>query len=87
MISWALIAAAAIALLWPLKKPAKAPPVYDLSPIEREPAKPRVPLYLDAVACLQTVQRRLSATGHMDDDQRAAIDTLTLALTAGSDQE
>lgn len=86
MIMYALIAAAAVALLWPSQKP-KARPTFNPTPLEVTPPKPRVPLYLDAVASLQTVQRRLAATDNLDDDQRAAIDTLTLALTAGSDQQ
>lgn len=86
MIMYALIAAAAIALLWPSQKPKKAPPAFDMSSLEQPPL-PRVPLYLDAVSSLQTVQKRLAATDCLDDEQRSAIDTLTLALSAGSSQE
>jgi hypothetical protein len=39
-----------------------------------------------AIADLAIVRRRLIETKQLDDKSRAAIDTLTLALVAGSDQ-
>jgi hypothetical protein len=45
--------------------------------------------YEDAIRNLAVVRARLLATGHLGDEkspQRAAIDTLTLALVAGSDK-
>lgn len=88
MIIYALIAAAIAALFVPWKKgsvqPASLP--FDLSSVDAVPAKPVGIAYLDAVASLQTVQRRLIQTGQLDEEQRVALDTLTLALSAASEQ-
>lgn len=48
---------------------------------------PQHPSFLDATRDLANVRKRLLSTGHLDDDQREAIDTLQLALTSGSDEE
>lgn len=42
--------------------------------------------YQKAMADLASVRKRLADTKHLDDKVKAAIDTLTLALVAGSDQ-
>jgi len=42
--------------------------------------------YQSAMTCLANVRRRLLDTKQLDDKVKAAIDTLTLALVAGSDQ-
>ena len=42
--------------------------------------------YQKAIADLANVRRRLADTKQLDDKVKAAIDTLTLALVAGSDQ-
>jgi hypothetical protein len=42
--------------------------------------------YQKAMADLATVRRRLVETKQLDDQAKKAIDTLTLALVAGSDQ-
>jgi hypothetical protein len=45
--------------------------------------------YEDAIHNLARVRARLNTTGHLGEEkspQRAAIDTLTLALVAGSDK-
>lgn len=45
--------------------------------------------YEEAIHNLALVRSRLNVTGHLGDEkspQRAAIDTLTLALVAGSDK-
>lgn len=42
--------------------------------------------YQRAMADLATVRRRLIETKQLDDAAKKAIDTLTLALVAGSDQ-
>lgn len=42
--------------------------------------------YQSAMADLASVRRRLLQTKQLDDKVKAAIDTLTLALVAGSDQ-
>jgi len=88
MIIYVLLAAAALALFmpWPLRKAAK--PALDLSKYD-EPVvvKPKHPEYIHSVAALQTVQKRLSHTEHLDEEQQEAINVLALALTAGSDQQ
>ena len=83
MIIIALIAAAAIVMLWP----AARKPVTPIDFVVDEPVetKPRVPAYLQSVESLQTVQRRLSATDRLGEDQVEAINILTLALAAGSE--
>lgn len=43
------------------------------------------PSYRDAIANLATVRLRLRATERLGDEQKAAVDTLTLALVDGSD--
>ena len=54
------------------------------------PASPGAPVgYEDAIHNLALVRTRLNSTGLLGDEkspQRAAIDTLTLALVAGSDK-
>lgn len=44
------------------------------------------PTYSDVMADLQSVRLRLIRTGCLSDDQRSAIDVLTLALVDGSDK-
>jgi hypothetical protein len=54
------------------------------------PVAPTAPVsYQDAISNLALVRARLNSTGLLGDEkspQRAAIDTLTLALVAGSDK-
>jgi len=52
----------------------------------KTPASPKGPTYRDAIAHLADVRLRLTLTQKLGDDQRAAIDVLTLALVDGSDQ-
>ncbi len=52
-----------------------------------QPAAPRPgPSYEKAIADLASVRRRLVETENLGDAQKAAVDTLTLALVAGSDK-
>ncbi len=44
------------------------------------------PSYQDAIAHLATVRLRLLGTEKLGDEQKKAIDTLTLALVDGSDR-
>ena len=88
MIAYALIAAAGIALLWPSKKP--KPSDIDLGKLVDD--KPVVPAskgitYIQSVASLQNVQKRLEATEELDEEQREAINVITLALVRGSSSE
>jgi hypothetical protein len=88
MIAYALIAAAGIALLWPSTKKPKVD--FDLGKLEGEkviPAAPKQITYIQAVAALQTVQKRLDATEELDEDQCEAINVITLALVRGSSSE
>jgi hypothetical protein len=71
--NWAQIAAAVAAVavgLWPQLK-----------------VIPKVgPTYQEAIANLALVRARLLATENLADEQKKAIDALTLALVAGSDK-
>lgn len=84
MIVWVLVAAAAVLLFWPPAKQAANP--YTPSPAELAPPQPRIPTYIDAVACLQTVRHRLVETEQLGEAQQDAIDTITLALVRGSER-
>jgi hypothetical protein len=53
-------------------------------PATPRPAKASVS-YEEAIHNLAVVRSRLVATSHLSDEQKKAIDTLTLALVAGSD--
>lgn len=72
-----LLAAAAAAMFWPTK------PTLPKLPEKREPA---IPTFLEATAALASVRHRLAAGDLLGDAERKAIDTLQLALTAGSDK-
>jgi hypothetical protein len=48
--------------------------------------RPAGPTYQGAIADLAVVRLRLLETQQLTEQARAAIDTLTLALVAGSDQ-
>ena len=88
MITYALIAAAGIALLWPSHKKNKID--IDLGKLEGEkitPVAPKKITYIQAVASLQNVQKRLDATEELDEDQCEAINVITLALVRGSSGE
>lgn len=80
-----LALAAAIAFLPSLLKAAKP---LALGPADLVPAKPPhlAPTYQSAIADLAHVRLRLLKTDLLDDKAKAAIDTLTLALVAGSDK-
>lgn len=89
MTTYLLIAAAAV-VLYPaianrLRRNAKAEPWGDIKLIAPPPAS--TPTFLDATRDLANVRKRLTATGHLEDEQREAIDVLQLALTSGSDSE
>lgn len=79
----ALLAAALAVFLWPTKPPS---PAYLNASTPATPAPPPgPPTYHAAIHALVTVRARLSATEHLTDATKAAVDTLTLALVAGSD--
>jgi len=54
-------------------------------PLVRQFFTPAMPTYKDSINHLAAVRARLRETGHLSDDQRKAIDVLTLALVDGSD--
>lgn len=74
-----------IYLLWPRGDGAKS--VVTIStPTASTPAAAG-PNYQAAVANLSAVRSRLVKTSSLTDEAKSAIDTLTLALVAGSDKE
>lgn len=85
MITFLAIAAAAVFLLWPSPKKAPQP----IAPPELAPpvVVPRSPSYQAAMSCLADVRARLSHTEKLGEKETAAIDTITLALVAGSDDK
>lgn len=86
MIAYALIAAAAVALLWPSKKiDNKVIDLLEDKPV-KQPERKHI-TYLDAVACLQKVSKRLESTQELEDEQREALEVITLALSRGSVSE
>jgi hypothetical protein len=92
-----LIIGAAVALLWPssltmlwgltkllpdsISLPKAIKPTSSTSCI-----KATNPTFIEATQCLANVKSRLNATEQSDDDTTAAINTLQLSLTAGSDE-
>jgi hypothetical protein len=90
MTSYAQAAAATLAVcvaLWPQIKEVVA------WLAARQPSLPTIvkpsavhPTYAEAMADLQNVRLRLIKTECFADDQRSAIDVLTLALVDGSDK-
>ena len=89
MIVYALIAAAALALLWPSKLVPKKPTINidELDKIKPIQPERHAVKYLEAVACLQKVAKRLELTEELDDEQKEALEVITLALSRGSVSE
>jgi len=81
---WALIIAGVVVLFWPNKKSGEFKPHVPDTIAPDAPAK--TTKYIDSVAALQTVRERLLVTDQLDEEQQEAINTLTLALVAGSEQ-
>lgn len=81
-IQWTGVAVAVVVALWPQIKtlagrlPSVAPSV----------ERPLGPSFEAALGDLASVRLRLVRTGALDDDQKKAIDVLTLALVDGSDK-
>lgn len=83
----ALVAAALAVLLWPAAK-RPSPILFPAATVPAPPGPPAPPAaatYAHAIHALAFVRGRLSATDHLGDAERAAIDAITLALVAGSD--
>lgn len=87
------IVAAALVVLWPQIKFAgswlavAAAGLMDRQP-EGEPERPATigPSFTDAVGHLSKVRARLITTDALGEEQKKAIEVLTLALVAGSDK-
>ena len=85
MIFLSCLVAAVAVLFWPSHKvTADYLPKFSL-PKATEPVRETVS-YEAAIHDLAHMRLRLIATDHLDDAVRTAIDTITLALVAGSDQ-
>ena len=85
MILLSCLVAAVAVLFWPSHKvTADYLPKFSL-PKATEPVRETVS-YEAAIHDLAHMRLRLIATDHLDDAVRTAIDTITLALVAGSDQ-
>ena len=78
-----LAAAAAAFFLWPAKSSSPVAP----GPFAMAGQTKPHPTYQASLAALAAVRLRLLQTEQLDDDRKAAIDALTLALVAGSDKE
>lgn len=85
MMTWLLAVAAAAVALWPTGKKPGGFSLDDLAGLEPPPK--RAGNYLDAVAALQVVRARLVHTDELSDEAVEALNTLTLSLAAGSDEE
>lgn len=79
----------AAAMLWAAVKPAPGaapPPAPHVLPLPGSEPVSTVVSYESAIHDLAIVRSRLAATQLLDDPAKKAIDTLTLALVAGSDK-
>lgn len=84
MMTVLLLAAAAAVLFWPAPK--KDSP-YASAPVPYGPPPPPKPAsYIEAVAALQLVRKRLAATDQLSEPQIEAVNVLTLALVAGGEK-
>ena len=90
-----LIVGAAVALLWPSSLTALwglTKLIPDSVPLPKaikgttSCTKSSLPTFIEATQCLANVKARLNATDEQNDETIAAINTLQLSLTAGSDQ-
>lgn len=80
-------AVAAVVLVWPLLRQAAVWLAARRLSVPRPAAPAAVkPCYTAAMDDLQSVRLRLLRTGCLQQDQRNAIDVITLALVDGSDQ-
>ena len=86
MILLSCLVAAVAVLFWPSHKvTADYLPKFSL-PKATEPVRETVS-YEAAIHDLAHMRLRLIATDHLDEAVKAAIDTITLALVAGSDKQ
>lgn len=81
--TYVLIAVALAVYLWPSPKERSDSPL----PFDLEAAPQAAPTYQSSHIALAHVRLRLLQTEHLGDDQKKAIEALTLALVAGSDKQ
>lgn len=88
MITYGLIAAAVALYLWPTgSAPSKPRPVIDLD-LAPPVVVPRIlPSYEDSIRSLAAVRARLNKTEKLGEKESEAINAITLALVAGSDDK
>jgi hypothetical protein len=84
MITLILAAAAALVALWPAVPAAGA---VSIRLPQLQPRPRRHAGYADALQALSNVRGRLLATDSLAEQERAAVNALTLALINGSDRE
>lgn len=84
MIIWILVAAAVVFILWPSQQQDQPSIIKALPPAA--PKKDAIGSYMESMKALQMVRGRLVATDKLDESAQKCLDTLTLALLAGSDK-
>jgi hypothetical protein len=84
MMTMLLLAAAAAVLLWPAPK--QDSPYASLTVPSVPPPQPKEASYIEAIAALQVVRKRLAATDQLSEPQVEAVNVLTLALVAGGEK-
>lgn len=85
--TYAILAAAAALLFWPNNRRAERVSTPSPSPFDIPSAAKSHPGYQASIMALTLVRQRLIATDSLSDEEKVAIDTLTLSLVAGSDRE
>lgn len=86
MIVVALVAVAVALLLIPGSTPKQPSLVFKPTAPAAQPATPAAVTYIDALSAVQVIQRRLSATDSLQDQQRAALNVITLAIVGAGDK-
>lgn len=82
---WLLVLAAIAFVLWPAEPKVESKPSI-LSGLPALPPRESSNGYIETVKALQMVRGRLAATDKLDEAAQKCLDTLTLALLAGSDR-
>lgn len=85
--TYVLLILAGVIWLWPRSVAPAGPTLqYTPSPAELKPPALPQPSYHSSLMALSTVRQRLVQTESLDETCRKSIDSLVLALVAGSDQ-
>lgn len=85
--TYLLLAAAAALFFWPSTKGRQHAAMKSPTPFDIPAPQKGHPAYQAAIMALTLVRQRLIATDALSDKEKAAIDTITLSLVAGSDRE